>query len=148
MCSPDPLKQAAYLVKKYAADLSAMETAFNDAASLERMRYATIAELRKALEDERDAKRIAMRDADASRDTHLQNSEALMKELADYRQEASMNMTRANALKAELDRRLQERDNYRESCEKLRKENLDMRAALDEARLVMEAALSLGSPRG
>ncbi len=100
-CSPDPLKQAAYLVKKYAADLSAME----------------------------------------SRDTHLQNSEALMKELADYRQEASMNMTRANALKAELDRRLQERDNYRESCEKLRKENLDMRAA-------MEAALSLGSPRG
>ena len=140
-CSPDPLKQAAYLVKKYAADLSAMETASNDAASLARMRYATIAELRKALEDEREAKRIAMRDADAtiaglceSRDTHLQNS-------ADYRQEASMNMTRANALKAELDRRLQERDNYRESCEKLRKENLDMRAA-------MEAALSLGSPRG
>jgi len=119
-CSPDPLKQAAYLVKKYAADMSAME---------------------KGLEDERLAKRIAARDAaeknadlvvqrNAANDRYIEEHEAA----CNLRQEREANLSH-------IARLVQERDSCKESCEKLRKENLDMRA-------LMESALSLGSPRG
>lgn len=119
-CSPDPLKQAAYLVKKYAADLSAMEKDFSQVNGMFEHLDKTVipayaaeaAELRKALEDEREAKRIAARDADAtiaglceSRDTHLQNSEALMKELVESRKSGAAEFLRAQ--KAENDAQLE-----------------------------------------
>lgn len=106
-CSPDPLKQAAYLVKKYAADLSAMEKDFAQANSMfEHLDKMVVPYL------------VAQQNA--ANDRYIEEREANLSHIA---------------------RLVQERDDCKESCEKLRKENLDMRA-------LMESALSLGSPRG
>lgn len=147
-CSPDPLKQATYLLKqanKAVADLAIQVADSDMAAQGLRKELASVREsldgwnftrdrlehglkarcndnkrLRKALKDEREAKRIA--EAGSQKTVS-----ELAQELADSRQEASMNMTHANALKTELERRRHEYDG--------------LRAA-------MESALSLGSPRG
>lgn len=108
-CSPDPLKQAAFLVKKYASELEVLERSF---AEIERQR------------DNAESQ---------AEDLSERIVPALNRELGELRKDLA-------ALANELGMTRQVRNNYKESYEKLRKENLDMRAA-------MEAALSLGSPR-
>lgn len=112
-CSPDPLKQAAYLLKqanKVVADLAAQVT-------------------------DRDTELVTQRNN--ANDRYIEERGVA----CNLRRERVANLSHISFLKTELKRREQERDNYKESYEKLRKENLDMRAA-------MEAALSLGDPRG
>lgn len=114
-CSPDPLKQAAYLVKKYASELEASE------------KHAAF--LKKELAGSQEARASLGRECRKANDKYIEEHEVAF----NLRNERFANLSFIDRLK-------QERNNYKESYEKLRKENLDMRAA-------MEAALSLGSPR-
>jgi hypothetical protein len=151
-CSPDPLKRATYLLKRATENLSAVERELTLSKRLLDDEYkccrATrgqaqneVAELRKALEDEREAKRDAARDAnEKATDLVVQRNAANDRYIEEH--EAACNLRREReANLSHIAQLVQERDNYKESCEKLRNENLDMRA-------LMESALSLGSPRG
>ena len=116
-CSPDPLKQAAYLVKKYAADLSAMEKELwwtsdkvTAAEVREELAQKEAAELRKALEDERkDADRYfvesdelgrVLKEVTLERDYYKDSAQCALESLADATKEKDRLRNELNQLRA------------------------------------------------
>jgi hypothetical protein len=102
-CSPDPLKQAAYLLKQATENLSATEKDFAQANGMFKhldktvvpALRAEVTQLRKALEDEREAKRIAVRNADEKVSRLANDNAALKAECWEARKSGAAELRRA-----------------------------------------------------